>query len=152
MIQTNNQQKSINTKYWQQHAQNPIVRGYFPRYKSYKEMSIAKLNKFLSILLFLACAVSFISYYFVTINEVVLDKVGREITETRTQNLELQNKLDNLKSYYNVDKTVKQKNLLQKPQKVVEVSSIKADETITNKSIRDVAPKTSENFNWAVGF
>ena len=152
MIQTNNQQKSINTKYWQQHAQNPIVRGYFPRYKSYKEMSIAKLNKFLSILLFLACAVSFISYYFVTINEVVLDKVGREITETRTQNLELQNKLDNLKSYYNVDKTVKQKNLLQKPQQVVEVSSIKADETITNKSIRDVAPKTSENFNWAVGF
>lgn len=152
MIQTNNQQKSINTKYWQQHAQNPIVRGYFPRYKSYKEMSIAKLNKFLCTLLILAFAVSFISYYFVTINEVVLDKVGREITEIRTQNLELQNKLDNLKSYYNVDKTVKQKNLLQKPQQVVEVSSIKADDTVINKNIKDVAPKTNENFNWAVGF
>ena len=152
MIQTNNQQKSINTKYWQQHAQNPIVKGYFPRYKSYKEMSIAKLNRFLGILLGLAISVSFISYYFVTANEVILDKVGREITEIRTQNLELQNKLDNLKSYYNVDKTVKQKNLLQKPQQVVEVSSIKVDETIPARNIKDVAPKTNENFNWAVGF
>ena len=152
MIQTNNQQKSINTKYWQKHAQNPIVRGYFPRYKSYKEMSVAKLNKFLCGILGIAILVSFISYYFVTANEVVLDKVGREITEIRTQNLELQNKLDNLKSYYNVDKTVKQKNLLQKPQQVVEVSSIKVDETIPAKNIKDVAPKTNENFNWAVGF
>ena len=152
MIQTNNQQKSINTKYWQKHAQSPIVRGYFPRYKSYKEMSVAKLNKFLCGILGIAIFVSFVSYYFVTANEVVLDKVGREITEIRTQNLELQNKLDNLKSYYNVDKTVKQKNLLQKPQQVVEVSSIKVDETIPARNIKDVAPKTNENFNWAVGF
>ena len=152
MIQTNNQQKSINTKYWQQHAQNPIVKGYFPRYKSYKEMSIAKLNKFLCGLLLIAISISFVSYYFVTANEVVLDKVGREITEIKTQNLELQNKLDNLKSYYNVDKTVKQKNLLQKPQQVVEVSSIKVSEPITSKKLKDVAPRTNENFNWAVGF
>ena len=152
MIQTGNQQKQINSTYWQQRVQNPIVKGYFPRYKSYKEMSIAKLNRFLCVILGLSIFVSFVSYYFVTANEVVLDKVGREITEIKTQNLELQNKLDNLKSYYNVDKTVKQKNLLQKPQEVVEVSSIKETEAISAKSMKEVAPKTKENFNWAVGF
>ena len=152
MIQTNNQQNSINTKYWRQHAQNPIVKGYFPRYKSYKEMSVAKVNRFLCGVLGIAIFASFISYYFVTANEVVLDKVGREITEIRTQNLELQNKLDNLKSYYNVDKTVKQKNLLQKPQQVVEVSSIKMNDTVSAKNIKDIAPVAKENFNWAVGF
>ena len=152
MIQTNNKQNSINTKYWQQHAQNPIVKGYFPRYKSYKEMSVAKVNKFLCGILGIAILVSFVSYYFVTANEVVLDKVGREITEIRTQNLELQNKLDNLKSYYNVDKTVKQKNLLQKPQQVVEVSSIKMDDTVSTKNIKDITPVAKEKFNWAVGF
>ena len=152
MIQTGNQQKKINSAYWQQRVQNPIVKGYFPRYKSYKEMAVAKLNRFLCILLVFSICLSFASYYFVTANEVVLDRVGREITELKTQNMELQNKLDNLKSYYNVDKTVKQKNLLQKPQEVVEVSSIKETETISAKNIKDVAPKAKENFNWAVGF
>ena len=62
MIQTNKQQKSVNSKYWQNKAQNPIVKGYFPRYKSYKEMAIAKVNRFLFGLLGVSVLVSFICF------------------------------------------------------------------------------------------
>lgn len=152
MIQTNNSQKNINTKYWQQRVENPIIRGYFPRYKSYKEMAIAKVNRVLCGFLIFSIIVSFVSYYLVTSKEVVLNKIGNEITETKAQNFELQNELDKLKSYYNVDKTVKQKNLLQKPEQVVEVNSVKETKVVSDESVKKLSSKSKKNVDWALGF
>ena len=151
MIQ-HNQKENINSKYWRNRTQNPIIKGYFPRYKSYREMSIAKVNRLLCILLVISIVISFISYYFVTTNEVELNKIGNEITELKAQNLELQNKLDNLESYYNVDKMVKENNLLQKPQQIVQVKSIKdIHNTSDKKTNKKITPKP-ENAHWATGF
>ena len=151
MIQQS-QHKNINSKYWQNRTQNPIVKGYFPRYKSYREMSIAKVNRLLCILLVISIIVSFISYYFVTTREVTLNKIGNEITEIKAQNLELQNKLDNLESYYNVDKMVKQKNLLQKPQQIIQINSSKDIHNISNEKTNKNMQQKNENTHWTTGF
>ena len=148
MIQTNNSQKNINTKYWQQRVENPIIRGYFPRYKSYKEMAIAKVNRVLCGFLIFSIIVSFVSYYLVTSKEVVLNKIGNEITETKAQNLELQNELDKLKSFNNVDKTFQQNNMLKRAGQVIETQAIAHENTDTQ------ATKQAKKrvFKYAIGF
>lgn len=151
MIQQS-QQKNINSKYWENRTQNPIIKGYFPRYKSYREMSIAKVNRLLCVLLVISVIVSFVSYYFVTNNEVKLNQIGNEITEIKAQNLELQNKLDNLESYYNVDKMVKEKNLLQKPQQIIQINSSKDINNISNEKTNKDIQQKNKKAHWATGF
>lgn len=115
--------KTINQAYWQ-YKTNPIIHGYFPHYKTHKEQVISKINKSLCVCLAVAIMTSLISYYFVTYSEVKLNKLRKATLALNDDNIELQNKLDYLKSYYNVDMTMKQKNMLQKAQEVIEVSAV----------------------------
>ena len=137
----------INREYWK-YKTSPIIKGYFPQYKTYEEMAISKINKSLCILLGIFVLFSLISYYFVTANEMTLNKLRKETISINDENTDLQNKLDNLKSYYNVDKTMKSKNLLHKAKDVIEVQDAKAD--MVNSAVDVVNEKQS--FKWSLGY
>lgn len=137
----------INREYWK-YKTGPIIKGYFPQYKTYEEMAISKVNKSLCVILGFFVLFSLISYYFVTSNEMTLNKLRKETIALNDENADLQNKLDNLKSYYNVDKTMKSKNLLHKAKDVIEVQETGADNT--NLAVDLVNEKQS--FKWSLGY
>lgn len=143
----NKEKNHINREYWK-YKTSPIIKGYFPQYKTYEEMAISKVNKSLCIILGVFVIFSLISYYFVTSNEMTLNKIRKETIALNDENTDLQNKLDNLKSYYNVDKTMKSKNLLHKAKDVIEVQELHTDET--NLAVDLVNEKQS--FKWSLGY
>ncbi len=136
------------------YAQNPIIQetpvieGYFRRESMVKEMAIRKVNRSLCALLCISILVSFISYYFSMSNELRLNILSRQITTLNDENAELQNSLDRLKSFNNVDNKMEQYNLLQKPAKVIEVQAV-------NRSVpENIIPENtkSASFDWSVGY
>ena len=76
-----------------------------------------------------------------------LNDITRETTVLNNENAELQNQLDSLKSFDNVDKTLQQNNMLQKAGQVIETQAVEIDPNET-------AVKSSKKkfFNYAIGF
>lgn len=97
-------------------------------------MAIRKVNKTLCGLLGIAVIVAFIGYYFAMSNELTLNKLSRQITTLNDENAELQNQLDRLKSFNNVDSKMMQYNMLQKAAKVIEVQAVHSPVTVDKKS------------------
>ena len=126
---------------------NPIIYGYFPR-KTYKEMAIARVNRTLCGLLGMFIFVSLISYYFVTSSEMTLNKIGKETTKLNNENVELQNKLDYLRSFNNVDKLVRSRNMLNTAKQVIEVPAAAAVLTHHNKTSK-IDPNS---YKWSIGY
>ncbi len=123
-----------------------IIDGYFPKENKRKEMAIRKINTTLTILLGVFIFMTAISYYFATANEMVLNNLSRQTIVLNDENSDLQNKLDKLKSFNNVDLTMQKNNMLQKAQQVIEVPAVSST-TITNRKINAQKP-----FVWAVGY
>ena len=92
---------------------NKVISGYFNKYVVYKETVIAKVNSTLSFILFLLVLLTVGSYYFTSLSEVKLNALRKEVIAINDENIELQNKLDYLSSFYNVDRTIKNANILQ---------------------------------------
>lgn len=124
----------------------PIIEGYFYKESTVKDMAIRKVNKSLCGLLVMAILTTFISYYFVMCNELTLNTLNRQIIALNDENSELQNNLDSLKSFNNVDNKMMQFNLLQKADKVIEVSAVQTADTVDTKHI------SSAPFKWAIGY
>jgi TM2 domain-containing membrane protein YozV len=103
---------------------NQIISGYFLNEKPYKELIIQRVNNFLYCVLGILVIFCFIGYYFVSCKEVQLNQISRETLELNYENDELQNKLDSLQSYYNIDKAVSKANILERARQVVEVDAI----------------------------
>jgi len=76
-----------------------------------------------------------------------LNELSRQTVIINNENEELQNKLDSLKSFNNVDKTLQQNNLLQRPGQVIETQEVldSGNDVQKNTSRRNV-------FNHAIGF
>lgn len=127
---------------------NPIIDGHFPTYKTYKEVAITRVNRTLCIILAIFILISAVSYYFVTANEMTLNKYRKYTLALNDENVELQNKLDYLKSYYNVDKAMQKKNLLHKAKNVIEVKQ--TNTYATNKVATN--NKTEKPFKWSLGY
>ncbi|MBO6087147.1 hypothetical protein J6P92_02240 [bacterium] len=132
------------------YAENPIegqvIQGYFQKEVSQKAMAIRKVNKTLCALLGVAVIVAFVSYYFAMSDELTLNKLSRQITTLNDENAELQNHLDRLKSFNNVDDKMMQYNMLSKADKVIEVQAV-------NSVLPDEkAGKKTASFNWAIGY
>ena len=108
----------------QQEASPQIISGYFLNEKSYKEMIIQRVNNFLYGILGFLVLFCLVSYYFVSCKEVQLNQISRETLELNYENDELQNKVDSLQSYYNIDKAVSKANILERAKHVVEVDAI----------------------------
>ena len=90
--------------------------------------------------------VAFVSYYFSMSNELALNKLSRQISTLNEENAELQNNLDRLKSFNNVDSKMMEYNMLQKAAKVIEVQAVHSPVAVDNK------PEKTASFNWAIGY
>lgn len=132
------------------YTQNPIetqvIEGYFQKEVSQKAMAIRKVNKTLCALLGVAVFVAFISYYFAMSDELTLNKLSRQITALNDENAELQNHLDRLKSFNNVDDKMMQYNMLSKADKVIEVQAVNSALPIESTTAK------AATFNWAIGY
>ncbi len=128
----------------------PVINGYFPEaHKTYKEMAISRVNKTLCAILVMFIMVSAVSYYFVTSSEITLNKYRKQVLALNYENVELQNKLDYLKSYYNVDKAMQKQHLLQKAKNVIEVKDSPATAPVDRTAM---AAKQQKQFQWSLGF
>ena len=112
---------------------NQIISGYFVNEKSYKEMIIQRVNNFLYGVLIFLVVFCLVCYYFVSCKEVQLNQISRETLELNYENDELQNKVDSLQSYYNIDKAVSKTNILERARHVVEVDAIALPDLNLNK-------------------
>lgn len=129
-----------------QQRNNHVISGYFPKQSSVKAMAIKKVNNTLCGLLICAILISAISYYFVVSSEMKLNECSRKTTILNVENAELQNKLDKLKSFNNVDLTMQKNNLLQRPEKVIEATEVKTNIS-DKKNVSHARPKA-----WAIGY
>ncbi len=134
------------TTYVNNPIENQVIEGYFQKEISQKAMAIRKVNKTLCALLGVAVLFAFVSYYFAMSNELTLNKLSRQITTLNDENAELQNNLDRLKSFNNVDTKMMQYNMLAKAEKVIEVQAVDATAPIVS------TPQKTASFNWAVGY
>ena len=132
------------------YAENPIetqvIEGYFQKEISQKAMAIKKVNKTLCALLGVAVLIAFVSYYFAMSDELTLNKLSRQITTLNDENAELQNHLDRLKSFNNVDTKMMQYSMLTKAENVIEVPAVSALVPI------DSSVQKTASFNWAIGY
>ena len=90
--------------------------------------------------------VAFISYYFAMTNELTLNKLSRQITTLNDENAELQNHLDRLKSFNNVDNKMMQFSALTKAENVIEVQAVSSVVPV------DAANQKTASFGWAIGY
>lgn len=139
--------KSFVDKSIQNLAVNSIIEGYFPKENLVKDMAIKRVNKTLCVILSLLIAVVVVSYYFVISCEMKLNDLSRQTIILNNENEELQNKLDTLKSFNNVDKTLQQNNMLQRAGQVIETPEITVDSSLVSKKKTD-----KKIFNYAIGF
>ena len=110
-------------------------------------MAIKRVNKMLCIILSLLIAVVVVSYYFVISCEMKLNNLSRETVILNNENEELQNKLDSLKSFNNVDKTFQQNNMLQRAGQVIETPEVTVD-----ANVNSTTTSKRKLFNYAIGF
>lgn len=144
---TSSRKKTFLDKSVQNLAVNSIIEGNFPKENVVKQMAIKRVNKMLCVLLSLLITVVIVSYYFVITCEIKLNDLSRQTIVLNNENSELQNKLDSLKSFDNVDKTLQRNNMLQRAGQVIETPEITVDST-------DTALKSTKKkvFNYAIGF
>ena len=142
-----NEKKSFVDKSIQKLAVNSIIEGYFPKENVVKQMAIKRINKMLCIAISLLIAVVVVSYYFVLSCEMKLNELGRQTVILNNENTDLQNKLDTLKSFSNVDKTFQKNNMLKRAGQVIEAPEVTVDPA-------SVAKKQTKKriFKYAIGF
>ncbi len=124
----------------------PVIEGFFPKEDFKKFMAIRKINTTLTVMLIVSLAITAVSYYFATANEIVLNDLNRQTVTLNDENSDLQNKLDKLKSFNNVDISMQQANTLKKAQQVIEVNDLSTKINQTPKANKE------KSFVWAIGY
>ena len=116
--------------------------------KKEKPHTLSSVNKSLCWLLAVIMIVMFISYYITVLAEVKLTKLGSETMRLRNENVELQNKLDNMMSYNRVEELVKRTNKLDTAKQTLEIDYIapKQYKKQKNKTI------VKTYYRWSLGF
>lgn len=140
------ERKTFLDKSVQKLAVNSIIEGNFPKENVVKQMAIKRVNKMLCILISALIAVVVVSYYFVLSCEIKLNDLSRQTVILNNENSDLQNQLDKLKSFNNVDKTFQQNNMLKRAKQVIEIPEITIDSAEPTKSTK------KKVFNYAIGF
>ena len=129
--------------------------------KNYQERMISHVNKVLSFVLGILIFFSVLSYYFITSSEMKLNKLRKETLTINDENMELQNHLDYLKSYTNVNKRLQDQNIVKKATEVVEISTAPVVEEPQKKNFlhskrkeskENERPKRVEKFKWSLGY
>jgi len=146
LSQTNPIAQSTDLEYINNRNSRKIIEGYFPQETSVKAMAIKKVNKTLCGMLLCLIFVSIISYYFVVTSEIKLNEHSHRTMMLNDENADLQNKLDRLKSFSNVDMTMQKNNLLQKPDRVIEAPEVQSN------SAKGLQIETERPFSWSIGY
>lgn len=146
VTQTPQKEKSFVDKSVQNLVVNSIIEGYFPKENLIKDMAIRRINKTLCVILSLLITVVVVSYYFVISCEVKLNDLSRQTIILNNENEELQNKLDTLKSFNNVDKTLQKNNMFQRAGQVIEAPQVKVEKELPTKT------QNKRIFKYAIGF
>ncbi|MBQ8668854.1 hypothetical protein IJ472_03660 [bacterium] len=130
--------------------ENAVIEGSFYQEKpmTVREMVTRRINKSLCFCLVIAICITFVSYYIAMNYEAKLNSLDNEIVRLNAENQDLQAELDRYKSFNNVDNKIGAFNLLQKADKVIEVTALNA----ANKEVEDTARTASNNFDWAIGY
>lgn len=118
-------------------SKNPVISGYFVKEKSYKEIIISRINTALCGILACLVLICLVSYYFVVQSEIELGKISKETIALNFDNSDMQNKLDNLQSFSNVDMQVSKLNMLQRAKQVIELSAADLPDVNYDKSSKD---------------
>lgn len=106
---------------------------------------IAKLNFALLCLGGAITTLFIVLYSIVAVSETTLSNLHNDISDLNYENIELENKLENVKSYYSVDTKVSSNASFEKAKNVIEVNQIDA------KTINHKLPQNS-NLNTVTGF
>ena len=141
------ERKSFVDKSVQKLAVNSIIEGYFPKENVVRQMAIKRVNKMLGIAIVTLITVAVVSYYFVVSCEMKLNDLSRQTIILNNENTELQNKLDTLKSFSNVDKTFQKNNTLKRAGHVIETPEITTEISEDTRKA-----KKRKVFNYAIGF
>ena len=112
-----------------------------------REMVTRRINKSLCFCLMVTISITFISYYIEMNYEAKLNALDAEIVRINAENQDLQAELDKYKSFNNIDNKIGKFNLLQKADKVIEVTALTSSEVERNK-----AENNSKDFKWALGY
>lgn len=130
--------------------ENSVIEADFYQVKpmTIREMVTRKINKSLCFCLGITIAVTFVSYYLAMNYEAKLNKLDNEIVRLNVENQDLQAELDKFKSFNNVDNKIGEFNILQKANKVIEVTALNS----TAKELSHPVKTASSNFNWAIGY
>ena len=123
-----------------------VIEGYFPRENWIRDMAVKKINTTLCVLLSLIVIISFASYYFVLSTELKLNELTRQTIMLNDENTELQNQLDKLKSFKNVDATMQKNKFLQKADMVIETPEVSVSVDTPKKR------NSHKTFKWSVGY
>ncbi len=123
---------------------SPVVYGNFPKYV-YARSLMEKFNKFLGVVLLVLVMLSLVSYYFVSDDEKTMNNIGRDIAALANENIELQNKLDNLHSFNKVDAFIKNNSTLNTAKKIIEIPAVY---TVTEPKTESVPIR----YNWSMGY
>lgn len=113
-----------------------------------KPHTLSSINKSLCWLLAAIMIVMFISYYITVLAEVELTKLGAETMHLRNENVELQNKLDNMMSYNRVEELVKKSNKLDTAKQTLEIDYIPPQPVKKQKN----KTTTKTYYRWSLGF
>ncbi|MDD3151203.1 MAG: hypothetical protein PHV68_10285, partial [Candidatus Gastranaerophilales bacterium] len=85
--------------------------------------------------------ISMASYSFVIAKQSKMSAIQQKTAEINYENAELQNKVDFLKSFYNINKQVSKIKKLQKAEKIIEVKTILPNTQIAeNQSAFSINP------------
>lgn len=123
---------------------NPVIYGRFPKVINTKS-PIEKINKLLSSVLLLLVLLSLVSYYFVSDGQRTMNSLTREIVALSNENIELQNKIDNLHSFNRVDTIITRGSTLDTAKKVIEIPAVNVVSVPKLKPI-------PVNYNWSIGY
>lgn len=99
-----------------------ILKGNFPKQASvYSKPAILKVNLILAVSLIPVIVLSMVSYLAVIAKENRVKDLHSITNQINYENIELQNRVDYLKSFYTIDDKVQKIDFLKKADKVMEV-------------------------------
>ncbi len=98
-----------------------LVYGNFPVHHTKQNRFIYVLNRALSASLIILILMSMVTYCFVVSKQKYINTLHSDTKKLNLENNDLQNKVDYLKSFYNVDKKITSYDYLVKPKQVIEV-------------------------------
>lgn len=103
-----------------------------PPPRMYKKPALFGINIILGLMLLITIILSMVSYFAVTARESRIKELHASTNQLNYENIELQNKVDSLKSFYVIDTKVQKIDFLKKPDKVMEVN-----ETANTRTVKD---------------